>query len=458
MAFWGRIGKSKLKQLSHQFKTIPYGSLINPTVSHSKACVTENQFLSIPNNPSGFCYNVRFFAAPVQFQKTKEEKDSNGPRINEKITAEFVRLVIDKEHTIVSRREALERAKKLNLDLVEVQGSAKPPVCKFMDFHKEKYLKQLTKKDRAKSKPEVTLRAGSPKEVRFSGKTEQKDLQMKADTVRRLMEEGYRVKCHAKGTADQAVLGILSRLSTLIEEESIVESGPTLGKDGAYVIVRHVKFGPSKKGGGKKTKAVGDASSGGQEAIEDLNHAESSLETEDGSFSYEVDQSRSSSLAASNSQQVVDSSTENRYRKNATRNQYPPRDSVKLDPRFSNQGKQSPRDMNFSRRINERDEAQTNGFRNSQSPLNNAPRREPFVPGLSSTPRPPPRREPFPPGLSSTPRPSFGVFNASQGNAQGRNGVAPEVGANREENRYAARSPGTRGVNPNQNFRISKQS
>lgn len=45
-----------------------------------------------------------------------------------------------------------------------------------------------------------------------------------------------------------------------IEDIAVVESGPHLGKDGAYVLVRHVKFGLSKKGGGKKYQAAGDTS------------------------------------------------------------------------------------------------------------------------------------------------------------------------------------------------------
>ncbi|KAF5930673.1 hypothetical protein HYC85_031546 [Camellia sinensis] len=83
-----------------------------------------------------------------------------------------------------------------------------------MDYHKEKYNQQVKEKDRAKSKSEVTLRKGDCKEVRFSGKTEQKDLQMKANTVKRLMERGYRVKVPADGI-------IISGHSLAIDESSM---------------------------------------------------------------------------------------------------------------------------------------------------------------------------------------------------------------------------------------------
>ena len=35
---------------------------------------------------------------------------------------------------------------------LQVQRNANPPVCKLMDFHREKYKQQLKEKDRAKSK------------------------------------------------------------------------------------------------------------------------------------------------------------------------------------------------------------------------------------------------------------------------------------------------------------------
>ncbi|XP_022869904.1 uncharacterized protein LOC111389236 isoform X3 [Olea europaea var. sylvestris] len=58
---------------------------------------------------------------------------------------------------------------------MKVDRNAKQPVCKIVDYSKEKYQQQLKEKERCKSK-------------------KQKDMQMKADTAKRLMESGYRVK------------------------------------------------------------------------------------------------------------------------------------------------------------------------------------------------------------------------------------------------------------------------
>lgn len=66
MAFWCRISQSKVKHLYSQFKRVPYGSLLNSTVSQTKPCVSKNPFMVIDNKPNGFGNSVRLFAAPVQ--------------------------------------------------------------------------------------------------------------------------------------------------------------------------------------------------------------------------------------------------------------------------------------------------------------------------------------------------------------------------------------------------------
>ncbi|KAI9128148.1 hypothetical protein K1719_001141 [Acacia pycnantha] len=332
MAYWCRIGQSKLKILSAQFRRcyiqLPSASLLN-SITHRTTRVSERPSWIFRNRSADVYYNARFFAAPVQ---AKTKTDNNGEsRLNEEITAQFVRLVVDDGHSILSRSEALQRAKRLKLDLVEVQKNAKPPVCKIMDYHKEKYKQQEREKERSKSKSELSLRKGAGKEMRFSAKAELKDLKMKADMVRKLMEKGYRVKCRALGGAgDQDMEGVLSRFSDLIEDASVVESGPHVGKKEAYVIVRHIKFGLPKKGGGrKKLQNAMDKSVEAQEDSdfdEDHNEspAESGSETEeevlshgDKHMSFMMDRANS----ADNGKNSVHNSeppamAENRYRRN----------------------------------------------------------------------------------------------------------------------------------------------
>ncbi|KAL2490597.1 translation initiation factor 3 (IF-3) family protein [Abeliophyllum distichum] len=264
MAFWSRLRRTQLKFLSTQFNR-SYFQIDGPIAVDnltSRTCIpVVNNSNSIINNIQfQFANNVRYFAAPVQAKQKKEEKDTGGPRLNEKITAQFIRLVSDEGHNVVSRDEALKHAKSLKLDLVEVDRNAKPPVCKIVNYNKEKYQQQVKEKERAKSKCE--LKKGACKEVRFAAKIKQKDLQMKADTAKRLMESGYRVKCTAIDPSDELDLeSLLTRFSALIEDVAIVESEPRVEKKQAYVVVRHAKFGPSKKGSGKKVSKTTDSTS-----------------------------------------------------------------------------------------------------------------------------------------------------------------------------------------------------
>ncbi|MBT5808983.1 MAG: translation initiation factor IF-3, partial [Rhodospirillaceae bacterium] len=75
-----------------------------------------------------------FNAAPVR----------EGPRVNERIESQSVRLVgADGEMIgVVTLAEAQEHADAAGLDLVEVSPSAKPPVCKILDYGKFKYVAQ----------------------------------------------------------------------------------------------------------------------------------------------------------------------------------------------------------------------------------------------------------------------------------------------------------------------------
>ncbi|XP_027365212.1 translation initiation factor IF3-1, mitochondrial isoform X2 [Abrus precatorius] len=282
MAFWHRIVEPKLRTLCTQFHRFyihpPHASSIN---SAPKPCtlVTPHLHSVFRGKPTNLFNSVRFFAAPVQAKTKTEDNCTSGYRLNDQIKAPYVRLVIDDGHSVVSRFEALERAKMLKLDLVEVQKSANPPVCKIMDFHKETYKRQEREKERAKTKADMKLRKDC-KEVRFSEKTEAKDMKMKADMVKKLMEKGYRVKCKVSGKEDQDLTGLLCRLLALIEDVCIVENGPHMAKKDAYMIVRHVKYGLSKKGGRKLQDETAVKAHDGNMEISSESNAESGFESE----------------------------------------------------------------------------------------------------------------------------------------------------------------------------------
>nr|XP_043634673.1 translation initiation factor IF3-1, mitochondrial [Erigeron canadensis] len=253
-----RTKQAQLRALSKQFTRCYFQIYRSSSViREGKIGVLNGQSLNFYNPRVELDYNVRFYAAPAVQVKPKYDDKDKRPRMNEEISAQYVRLVTDEGHGVVSKHEALQRAKRLDVDLVEVQGDANPPVCKLMDYNKEMYAKQVREKEQTKKKSNLVLRKGGLKEVRITYKIDKHDLQTKADTVKRLADRGYRVKCMSVMVAgvqveDQDLGGLLSRLFALIEEFSIVESGPKVEAKQAYVVVRHVKFGPLKKGPGKK--------------------------------------------------------------------------------------------------------------------------------------------------------------------------------------------------------------
>jgi translation initiation factor IF-3 len=101
----------------------------------------------------------------------------------------MVRLVLGNgEHVgIVPRDEAISRAKESGKDLVEIAPNAEPPVCKILDYGKFKYREEKKRqKQRKKHKTEL-------KEIRIGMRTEEHDLNFKADRVREFIKDHNKV-------------------------------------------------------------------------------------------------------------------------------------------------------------------------------------------------------------------------------------------------------------------------
>jgi translation initiation factor IF-3 len=75
------------------------------------------------------------------------------------------------------------------LDLVEISPTAKPPVCKIMDYGKYKYQQQMKERENKKKQHVIKI-----KEVRFRPRIGEHDLKMKVDHIREFLEDGYKVK------------------------------------------------------------------------------------------------------------------------------------------------------------------------------------------------------------------------------------------------------------------------
>jgi len=111
--------------------------------------------------------------------------------INEQIRDKEIRLIGEEGEQlgIMLTKDAMQLAKDVNLDLVKIAPTAKPPVCKIIDYGKYKY--ELARKDKeAKKKQKVT----EVKEIRLSPNIDENDLNTKAGQARKFIEHGDKVK------------------------------------------------------------------------------------------------------------------------------------------------------------------------------------------------------------------------------------------------------------------------
>jgi translation initiation factor IF-3 len=152
----------------------------------------------------------------------------NGPRVNEQIASDPVRVVnADGEMVgVIPLKQGLEIAIEAGLDLVEVSPNADPPVCKVLDYGKYKYEAQK-KANEARKKQKVI----DVKEIKMRPGIDEHDYQVKMRSVRRFLDEGDKVKMtirfRGREMAHQELgMKVLDRIRTEIEEQAKVEQTP----------------------------------------------------------------------------------------------------------------------------------------------------------------------------------------------------------------------------------------
>ena len=111
--------------------------------------------------------------------------------INEQIREKEVRLIGEsgEQIGIVSIEEARAKADEAGVDLVLIAPKAQPPVCKIIDYGKFRY-EQARKEKEAKKKQKII----EIKEIRLSPNIDQNDIKTKANTARKFIEKGDKVK------------------------------------------------------------------------------------------------------------------------------------------------------------------------------------------------------------------------------------------------------------------------
>lgn len=143
---------------------------------------------------------------------------------------------------IVSLAEANRQAEEAELDLVEIAPTAKPPVCRIMDFGKFKY-REAKKAHEAKLKQKQI----QVKEVKFRPGTDDGDYNIKVRNLKRFLEEGDKTKItlrfRGREMAHQELgVALLKRVESDLAELGQVEQFPKM--EGRQMVMM---VGPRKK-------------------------------------------------------------------------------------------------------------------------------------------------------------------------------------------------------------------
>ncbi|MCL4200813.1 translation initiation factor IF-3 [Patescibacteria group bacterium] len=168
--------------------------------------------------------------------------------MNYQILSPEIRLLDEKgvQIGIVSKLEALQKAKEFGVDVVEIAPNAKPPVAKLIDYKKFKY--QEARKERESKK---NVKNVGVKEVRLRPFIEQHDFDTWLKRATEFIEKGNQVKINVlfKGRElgrKQFGYEVLNRFVHSLEGVKIVREPRMEGRVLAAMVV------PNKKGEGKE--------------------------------------------------------------------------------------------------------------------------------------------------------------------------------------------------------------
>ena len=156
--------------------------------------------------------------------------ENKGNRRNHEIRVPRVRVIgADGEQVgILERDEALTMAEDAGLDLVEIQPTAEPPVCRIMDFGKFKFEQQKKAAAQRKKSKQIEI-----KELKFRPTTDVGDYNIKLRNMVRFLEEGDKVKVNIRFRGREMShqeLGIelARRIQNDIAETGVVDQFPRM--------------------------------------------------------------------------------------------------------------------------------------------------------------------------------------------------------------------------------------
>lgn len=157
-----------------------------------------------------------------------------------------------KQFGILTKEEALQKARELELDLIEIAPQADPPVARITDFQKFRY--EESKKERGSKKGGE----GGLKELWLSPRIEEHDLKVRTDRTQEFLDKGYKVKFTVKFRGREMghqELGykVLQEALNILGNKVAVEREAKFEGRRLSMIIGKVKGLPAGRQGGKIT-------------------------------------------------------------------------------------------------------------------------------------------------------------------------------------------------------------
>ena len=147
---------------------------------------------------------------------------------------------------VLSSREALQKARDVGMDLVEIAPHSNPPTCKVMDYGKWKFDAKKKEKQSRKSQIKVIV-----KEIQVRPRTGEGDIKIKLQKAREFLENGCKVKVNLRFTGREMAhkeLGfkLLKSIEDRLADVSSVESPAVLERRTLCTIL-NPNLKPQKK-------------------------------------------------------------------------------------------------------------------------------------------------------------------------------------------------------------------
>lgn len=200
----------------------------------------------------------------------KNDKMKNQYRVNEQIRVREVRIVSDGGSQVVPTRQALDMARQMEVDLVEISPNAQPPVCRLIDYSKFLYQQKKHQKEMKQKQVKVEV-----KEIRFGPQTDEHDYQFKLKHAKEFLEDGNKVRAYVffRGRSilfkEQGEV-LLLRFANDLEDYGKVEQLPKLEGKKMFLFLAPKKAGVAKKSQQKLDRERREAEKSMEKTITDV--------------------------------------------------------------------------------------------------------------------------------------------------------------------------------------------